>query len=114
MAELFVKGINGQMWVNRERVLISKKGVLSTLLFGRGKERVIELHHIKSLDFKAAGWSCKGFLQFKIAGSDEKNTNIGKARKDEDALIFNGENNLAAVKVRDFIEKIINNRKNAE
>lgn len=114
MAELFVKGINGQMWVNRERVRISKKGVLSTLLFGKGKERIIELSHIQKVDFKAAGWSCNGFLKFEIKGNEEKNVDMGKARKDENALAFNGENNLAAVKVRNFIEKIINNRKDAE
>jgi hypothetical protein len=114
MAELFVKGINGQMWVNSERVRISKKGVLSTLLFGKGKERIIELSHIQKVDFQSAGWSRNGFLQFKIEGNEENVTDIGKARKDENALIFNGENNLAAVKVRNFIEKIINNREKAE
>jgi|GEM_PF-2077386 hypothetical protein len=114
MAELFVKGINGQMWVNHERVLISKKGVLPTLLFGKGKERIIELSHIQKVDFQSAGWSCNGFLHFTIKGTEEKITDMGKARKDENALVFNGENNLAAVKVRNFIEKIINNRKAAE
>ena len=114
MAELFVKGINGQIWVNRERVLISKKGVLSTLLFGKGKEHIIELFNIQKVNFQSAGWSCNGFLQFQVKGSDEKNIDILKARKDENALVFNGENNLAAVKVHNFIEKIINSSKKAQ
>ena len=114
MAELFVKGINGQMWVNRERVLISKKGVLSTLLFGKGKEHVIKLSKIQKVNFQSAGWSCNGFLRFQVGGNDEKNIDILQARKDENTLVFNGENNLAAVKVRNFIEKIINNGKDTE
>jgi len=114
MAELFLKGINGQMWVNRERVLISKKGVLPTLLFGKGKERIIELQHIQKVNFQSAGWSCNGFLQFQVEGSDEKNIDILKARKDENALVFNGANNAEALKVRDFIEKTINSRQKAQ
>lgn len=113
MAELFIKGINGQVWVNRERVLISKKGVLSTLLFGRGKERIIELNNVQEVNFQEAGWSCNGFLQFQSKDSEKKITDIIAARKDENTLVFNGANNTAAVKVRDFIEKVINNRKKA-
>ena len=111
MAELFIKGFNGQMWVNRERVLISKKGVLSTLIFGRGKERIIELDHVKRVIFQEAGWSCNGFLHFQSKDSEKTITDIIAARKDENTLVFNGANNTAAVKVRDFIEKVINNRK---
>ncbi len=110
MAELFVKGINGQMWVNRERVLISKKGVLSTLLFGKGKEHVIKLSKIQKVNFQSAGWSCNGFLQFQVEGNDEKNIDILQARKDENTLVFNGENNAEALKVLHFIEKTIKSR----
>lgn len=110
MSELFVKGINGQMWVNKERVLISKKGVLSTLLFGKGKEQIIELAYIKGVNFQEAGWSCNGFLQIQSENREKMITDIITARKDENTLVFNGANNLAAIKVRDFIEKSINNR----
>ena len=114
MADLFVKGINGQVWVNRERVLISKKGVLATLIFGRSKERIIEVRHLQSINFQEAGWSCNGYLQFQSNDNEEKVTDILNARKNENTIIFNGDNNSEAVKVLEFIEKVINNRKNVE
>ena len=102
-------GVNGQLYVYDNKVVIERRGVMGFLLQGKAGGKTIPISNIMSVQFQEASGFTNGFIQFGIMGGLEAKGGLLKAVDDENAVIFSADNNGIVREIRDFIEgKIIN------
>jgi len=85
---LIVKGVNGQLRLVDDRVIISRKGVLAFMVHGLAGDKEILISSISSIQFKAAGLFTRGYIQFAFVGSQEGKQGLFEAVKDENSVLF--------------------------
>jgi len=84
-----VKGVNGQieLWVNK--VIIKRRGFTSFLTQGLRGDKEILLNQISSIQFKDPSTFTNGFIQFSYLGGAEHKGGLLDATKDENTVFFN-------------------------
>ncbi|EEG10299.1 DUF4429 domain-containing protein [Pseudogulbenkiania ferrooxidans] len=84
-----VSGVNGQLELAGDLLLIKREGFLAkAAFFGKG-EKAVKVDALSSIEFKQAGWLSNGFIHFVFSGSKTLDGNIDAAGKNENAVIFN-------------------------
>ena len=102
MSELLfeLKGVNGQLELFADRILIKRKGMLSKLTQGFFKgDKTIYIDQITGIQVKPGTMLTNGYIQFTLPGGIESKKGIFDATKDENTVMF-------AKKYNDLVEKI--------
>lgn len=106
--ELFnLKGVNGQMTVYEDKVVIERKGVTSFLTQGIAGAKTIPIQSIQSIQFKPGNHMTNGFIQFGILGGKEGQGGLFNATKDENTVMLSFKYNELAGQIKEYIEKRI-------
>ncbi len=83
-----VNGVNGQLYLYENRIIIRRKGVLAKMTQGFFKgEKEIFLSQISGIQVKKAGM-LNGYIQFTLSGGIEGRKGVMEATKDENSVMF--------------------------
>lgn len=105
----FLKGVNGQLEVFEDRVVITRKGYLGFMTQGLAGEKTIPIRAIQSVQFRPGGGFANGFIQFTVMGGRERQGGVFAATHDENTIIVREYENDVAECIRDYIEECILN-----
>jgi Domain of unknown function (DUF4429)/Short C-terminal domain len=104
-----VEGVNGTIQFDGNTINITREGILARATFGKGS-KVIPIGQIAAVQLKPAGLT-RGFIQFTIAGGNEKTSRLGKqavdAAKDENSVLFTKGSSAEFEALRDAIDVAI-------
>ena len=104
-----IKGVNGQITVYEDRVVIDRRGVMGFLTHGLAGTKSIPIDSIGSIQLKKGGILTNGYIQFGIVGGREALGGIFKATEDENTVMFGASENNEAVQIKEFIEEVKRN-----
>lgn len=103
----YLKGVNGQLYVYDNRIIIERKGFLGFVSHGLAGGKTIPIKNIVTLQYKEAGNMVNGFIQFGIRGAVEASAGIFNSVENENSVIFTNDNSSSAKEIKDFIESRI-------
>ena len=104
----FVKGVNGQLEVFEDKVIITRKGAMSFSTHGLAGGKTIPMSAIQSVQFKPGGGMTNGFIQFAVMGGRESQGGLLAATRDENTVVLRmGEQTVKGEEIRDYVEKRI-------
>lgn len=84
-----VNGVDGQIYLYGNRIVIKRKGALAKVNHGFFKgEKEIFLSQISGIQVKKAGMLFNGYIQFTLSGGIEGRKGIMEATKDENSVMF--------------------------
>lgn len=110
---LELPGINGQIELYDDKIIIKRKGVLSKITQGFTKgDKTIYLNQITGIDLKLGGNMINGYMQFTIPGGNEKDKGAFQATQDENSVMFKKAYNDIAPELKEKIEKLQQQSKN--
>lgn len=108
--KFYLKGVNGQLTIYEDRVIIERGGVLGFLTQGLAGAKTIPMDSIMSVQFKEGNMLTNGFIQFGIMGGKEARGGVFDAAQDENTVMIKEATNDNAREIKDYIEGIILNR----
>lgn len=104
-----LNGVNGQIELYQDQIIIKRKGVISKLSQGFFKgDKTIYLTQISSIQVKPGSMITNGYIQFSLSGGNESTKGIMKATKDENTVMFAKKDNDLVNKIKAEIEQIKN------
>lgn len=102
-----LKGVNGQMELYNDKIIIKRKGLLSKMTQGFTKgDKSIYIRQISGIDFKPGGTFINGYLQFSMAGGNEGVGGAFQAGGDENTVMFTKKENDKAITIKEKIEEL--------
>jgi hypothetical protein len=102
-----LNGVNGQLELYEDKILIKRKGVLSKMTQGFFKgDKSIYLAQISGIQVKPGTWATNGYIQFTLSGGNENTKGIFDATRDENAVIFTRKYNDLVNRIKDRIEEL--------
>ena len=105
MALYSVKGVNGQLEVYEDKVIISRKGLLGFATQGLAGDKTIPMSAIQSVQFKEGGMLANGFIQFAVMGGRERQGGLLAATQDENTVMLRmGEQSEKGKQIKEYIE----------
>ena len=108
--KFYLKGVNGQLTIYENRVIIERRGALGFLTQGLAGAKTIPMDSIMSVQFKEGNTWTNGFIQFGIMGGKEAGGGVFSAVDDENTVMIKAAANDDARAIKDYIEDIILNR----
>jgi hypothetical protein len=84
-----VKGINGQIALTEDSIVIGRKGIIALAGHGLKGDKSILISQISAVQFKKATFALNGYIQFAFVGGRESKSGLLGATKDEDSVMFN-------------------------
>ena len=105
LIKLSVAGVNGQLYIYEDKVVIERKGALGFLSIGLAGSKTIPMNSIMSVQFREGTSLTNGYIQFGILGGKEMTGGLTAATKDENTVIIRKTDNATGMKIKDFIEK---------
>lgn len=108
--KFYLKGVNGQLTIYEDRVIIERRGALGFLTQGLAGAKTIPMDSIMSVQFKEGNMWTNGFIQFGIMGGKEARGGVFNATQDENTVMIKAATNNDARAIKDYIEGIILNR----
>ena len=103
----FLKGVNGQIELQKNRVVISRKGILGFAAQGLSGRKEIPIKNIQAVQFKDASSLTNGFIQFTIAGGREAGGGLLNATSDENTVLFLKKNQIHFENLKKYIDSVI-------
>jgi len=100
-----IEGTNGSVEVLRDSLIIRRKGFANVLTQGVQGEKTIPLANITAVQFKEAGRWMAGLIQFTLMGGREFPGGLMEATKDENAVLFDKEQQSQFEILRDFVRE---------
>lgn len=92
-----IDGVNGQLYLYANRVVIKRKGVLAKMTQGFFKgEKEIFLSQISGVQIKRGNLITNGYMQFTLSGGNENTKGILDATQDENTVMFSKSQNEKA------------------
>jgi hypothetical protein len=107
-----VKGLNGQIEVYEDKIVIKRNGILAWGSHFRKGDKTIPIKSITSVQLKTASFFSRGFIQFGVLGGVESIGDVKAALKDENSVIFGRKHTAGFVELKQFIENKITNLSN--
>jgi len=101
-----LEGISGLLEVFEDKITITPKGVFAFL---RPGIRTIPIYSIFAIHLKKSGLMSSGYLQFIVPGGRGQTA----PGRDENAIVFLGQNELA-LEIKEYIEKRIQELRKAQ
>lgn len=106
--KMTLKGVNGQLLVYDEMVVIKRKGALAKMTQGFFKgDKTIYINQLSGVQVKKAGMLTNGYIQFTLGGGNEKTGGILEATKDENAVMYKLTDNDLVEKIKAHLDKKI-------
>lgn len=103
-----LKGVNGQLEVYNNRVIIKRKGFLSKITQGFFKgDKEILISKISAIQVKLGTIWINGYMQFTLSGGNENTEGILDAVEDENTVVFTKEHNDEVIKIKECIYELI-------
>ena len=102
-----IEGVNGQIRLNKNRVIISRKGSRAFWTQGLKGNKEIPIKYITAVQFKAVGNFTNGYLQLSIQGSLESKGGILDATTDENTVMFSDLQQPDFEEVKRYIDSVI-------
>lgn len=101
-------GVNGQLAVYENKVVITRKGALGFLSFSGAGSKTIPISSIRSVQYKAGtGW-VNGYIQFGISGGRESVGGVFNAVNDENTIMLRmGRQSEMGAAIKEYIEERI-------
>ena len=100
-------GVNGQIELYEDKVIIKRKGALSKMTQGFFKgDKTIYLSQISGIQLKPGSMMTNGYIQFTLSGGNESTKGIMNATKDENTVMFKKKDNELVNKIKDEIERL--------
>jgi Short C-terminal domain/Domain of unknown function (DUF4429) len=104
------KGLNGQIELYTDKIIIKRKGTRAKLTQGFFKgDKTIYIKQITGIQLKEAGLFIGGYIQFTIPGGIESRRGISDANRDENTVMFLKTENKLAQQMKSEIEKLMMN-----
>ena len=105
---LFVlKGVNGQLELYEDKVIIKRKGVLAKITQGFFKgDKSLYLTQISGIQIKAGTSITNGYIQFTLSGGNENTRGAMSATHDENTVMYTKKNNELVKKIKLKIEEL--------
>lgn len=104
-----LQGVNGQIELYQDKVIIKRKGAISKLSQGFFKgDKTIYLTQISSIQVKPGSMITNGYIQFSLSGGNESTKGIMNATKDENTVMFSRKDNELVNKMKAEIEQLKN------
>lgn len=110
MSELLyeLKGLNGQLELYEDKIVIKRKGFLAKIDHGFFKgDKTIYINQITAIQVKPAGFFMYGYIQFTVPGGIESTKGIHDADHDENTVEFTAENNDLVNQIKSKIEELM-------
>jgi len=110
MSELLyeLKGINGQLELYEDKIVIKRKGVLSKMTQGFFKgDKTIYINQITAIQVKPGTLWTNGYIQITVPGGLESKKGLFDATQDENTVIFTKKNNELVDQIKSKIEELI-------
>jgi hypothetical protein len=85
--EFLAKGVNGQLLVKRDRVVIIRKGLMAFATQGLKGDKEIPYTSITAIQFKRSGMT-RGYIQFTVPGGNEHRGGVLSSGQDENTVMF--------------------------
>lgn len=82
------EGHNGQITLYKNKIKISRKGIMSKLTHGFKGEKEIMLKRISSIQLKEPGLITSGYMQIGFSGGKENKDGLFDATKDENTVMI--------------------------
>lgn len=102
-----LKGINGQLELYENMIIIKRKGALSKMTQGFFKgDKTMYLKQISGIQLKHGTIITNGYIQFTLSGGNESTKGILDATKDENTVMFRKKENDTADKIKSKIEEL--------
>ncbi len=102
-----VEGINGQIRLTQNRVIISRKGAKAFVTQGLKGDKEIPISRITAIQFKPADNLINGYLQFSIQGGWESKGGVFAATQDENTVMFSVFQQPTFEEVKRYIDSFI-------
>ncbi len=77
---MYVEGTDGQIELQEDRLVITRKGFLNAMKHGTGSHREIPLNSISSVTFKDASMFTAGQIDFDFAGRSQLDSHQNTVR----------------------------------
>ncbi|MEU5417707.1 DUF4429 domain-containing protein [Streptomyces sp. NPDC001407] len=104
---MYAEGLSGQVAFDGQFVTITRRGFRARVLVGKGEKR-IPLHQVSAVQWKPAGPVVNGFVQFSLAGGNERQSAFGTqtrdAARDENSIVFTHKQQPAFDHLRTAVE----------
>ncbi|KZE67656.1 hypothetical protein AWM68_17945 [Fictibacillus phosphorivorans] len=98
-------GLNGQLVLLDNKIVIKRKGAWGFLTQGLKGDKEIYIKQISSIQFKPGGSITNGFIQFAFSGGDETKGGLFDAVNDENSIMFKKKQNGDFLKIKELIEE---------
>lgn len=108
--KFYFKGVNGQISVYEDRIVIERRGFSGFMSSGLAGEKTIPMESIVSVQFKEGSMLLNGFIQFGVLGGNEATKGLSKAVQDENTVILKKSSNNEVRQIKEYIEEIVLNR----
>lgn len=100
-----LKGVNGQLEMYDDKVVIRRKGGIAKLTQGFFKgDKTIYFNQITAIQIKKGGNFINGYIQFTLGGGVESKSGIIKATEDENTVMYRKKDNDLVEEIKEFIE----------
>lgn len=109
-----LKGVNGQLELYADKVVIGRKGVLAFISQGIKGDTTIPLDSITGVQLRPAGGLLNGYIQFTLPGGVESRGGINAATRDANTVLFRKASNSDAAAIKSYIEDWKSNRPASE
>lgn len=103
-SKYFLKGINGQITIEENFIVIDRKGFTGFVGHGLKGAKRIPISSIRAIQLKRAGLFFNGYIQLTLPGGNENTGGIFKATQDENTVMFKIQDNDMAEDIKNYIE----------
>jgi len=114
MSELLyeLKGINGQLELYEDKIIIKRKGALSKMTQGFFKgDKTIYINQITGIQVKPGTLWTNGYIQITVPGGIESKKGLLDAIQDENSVMFTGKNNELVNQIKSKIEELMSRQR---
>lgn len=104
------EGIGDVLELYEHKITIKRKGLMNFLSKGLQGDKDIFLNQLTSVQFKKAGAFVSGYLRFGVLGGIEGRGGVTSAAADENAVMFNAQQEPTFDKIRAALEMKLGQR----
>ncbi len=107
-----LKGVNGQLELYNDKVIIKRKGAVAKMTQGFFKgDKTIYINQITGIQLKPGTAFTNGYIQFTVSGGIESKKGLFDATQDENTVMFAKRDNELANKIKGKIEELISGQR---
>lgn len=108
------KGVNGQLELLENKLVIRRKGAISFITQGLKGDKEIQIKQISSIQLKSPSFVTNGYIQFGFLGGQETKGGLFNATKDENTIMFNKKQEDDFLEIKKIIEEKLDQHNNRE